>query len=69
MLIQLFQPPKPPEVNESDVSVRHTLMETGPRYHATGRASHEPTVEEVLRRLQNKRVAAYRYRQRKKAGK
>ena len=28
MLADLFSPPKPPEVRESDVSVRHTLMET-----------------------------------------
>ena len=57
----LFQPTKPPEVREEAVSVRHTLMDEGPRYHDSGR------VEDVVRRLIRRREAEYRRRQRKKA--
>ena len=63
MLADLFNPPKPPEVRDADVSVRHTLMDTGPRYHDSGR------VEDVVRRLIRRREAEYRRRQRKKARK
>lgn len=59
-MLDLFRPPKPPEVKPQDVSVTHVLMETTPRYHDTGR------VEDIVKKLIRRREAEYRRRQKAK---
>ena len=36
-MLDLFHPPKPPEIKPEDVALIHTLMDINQRYHDKGR--------------------------------
>ena len=52
-MIDLFHPPKPPQVNPQDCAVVHTFMDTTKRYHDKGRQAMSLT--EYLASLERKK--------------